>query len=57
MSLLGLQFVHCYFNLTLLTEPTVLIGRCSTQEFALSAYKCQREMITKLAEEDSATCR
>lgn len=39
------------------SKPTVLIGRCSTQTFALSAYKCQREMITRLAEENSATCR
>ena len=47
-------------NLSLIvvsTEPTVLIGRCSTQTFASSAYTCQRQMMTNLAKEDSGSCR
>ncbi|XP_078351595.1 uncharacterized protein LOC144636296 isoform X2 [Oculina patagonica] len=39
------------------STPSVLIGRCGTRTFAASAYTCQREMMTNLAKEDSATCR
>ncbi|XP_022790340.1 uncharacterized protein LOC111329844 [Stylophora pistillata] len=39
------------------SEPSVFIGSCTTQTFALSAYSCQREMITNLAKANSPTCR
>ena len=54
------MFAEWQPNLSLIivsTEPTVLIGRCSTQTFASSAYTCQRKMMTNLAKEDSGSCR